>query len=149
LDEDYERHMTTIVDIADAVLAELGTATFSKPFVAQRAYRPLFDLAEMKDLHVTVVPKGLGKTLISRGALQSDYLIDVAVQQKPESIDNAALDALMVLVAEIAKHFEFKRLSAAPVIWIGTDNAPIYSPEHLEKFRQFTSVLTLTFRGAE
>ncbi len=32
------------------------------------------------------------------------------------------------------------------LIWVKADNAPIYSSEHLSELRQFTSVLTLTFR---
>jgi exodeoxyribonuclease V alpha subunit len=30
--------------------------------------------------------------------------------------------------------------------WLRTENEPVYSPGHLEELRQFTSVLTLTFR---
>jgi hypothetical protein len=29
---------------------------------------------------------------------------------------------------------------------VRTENVPVYAPEHLEEYRQFTSVLTLTFR---
>ena len=47
--------MPVITDVADAVVAELNAQTFSLPFEAKRSYQPQFDLAEMKDLHVTVV----------------------------------------------------------------------------------------------
>jgi hypothetical protein len=53
----------------------------------------------------------------------------------------------MALVEEIADFFRLRRLTSYPdAIWVRTDNVPVYAPEHLEEFRQFTSVLTLTFR---
>ena len=140
--------MATVVDIADAIVAALNGHTFSQPFTAQRCYVPTFDLKEMKDLHVTVVPRGLEMSTASRSLLQDDVQIDVAVQKKlpaDTSGDNAAIDALMGLVQEIA---DFIRSTGrfGDAVWVKTENKPIYSPEHLEQLRQFTSVLTLTLR---
>ncbi len=66
--------MALIVDIAEAVVTELNApstvlgagGTFSQSFTARRLYRPEFDLAEMGDLHVTVVPKGIETSGTSR-----------------------------------------------------------------------------------
>ena len=137
--------MSTIADIADAVVTELNGHSFSQPFTAARAYLPVFDLKEMKDLHVTVVPKGLELSTAGRGLAQSDVQIDVAVQKKLASADNAEIDALMGLVQEIA---EFIRATGrfGDAVWVKTENLPIYSPEHLGELRQFTSVLTLTLK---
>ncbi len=51
--------MAVIAEIADAVVAELNATAFSQSLVATRSYLPRFDLAEMKELRVTVVPKGV------------------------------------------------------------------------------------------
>jgi len=139
--------MAVITDIADAVVAELNAGTFSQPFEAKRYYRPVFDLAEMKDLHVSVVPRGMTIERADRSRNQHDVQIDVAVQQKFQSGDAAELDPLMALVEEIADFFRLRRLTVRPeAVWIRTENVPIYAPEHLDELRQFTSVLTLTFR---
>ena len=139
--------MATITDIADAVVAEMNGHTFSQTFTAQRHYRPIFDLAEMQDLHVTVVPKGLAIERLDRSRNQHDVQVDIAVQKKCQAADNAELDPLMVLVEEIADFFRIRRLAVCPeAVWIRTENVPIYAPEHLDELRQFTSVLTLTFR---
>jgi len=142
--------MALIVDIADAVVAELNGHTFSQSVTAQRLYRPVFDLADMKTLHVSVVPKGVEMQGASRTLVQHDYQIDVGVQKKlptNPSGDNAEIDVLMALVEEIADFFRQRRLQTLPnVVWVQTQNLPIYSLEHLEQLRQFTSVLTLTFR---
>jgi len=139
--------MATITDIADAVVAELNGHTFSQSLVAVRYYRPVFDLGEMQTLHVSVVPKGVTIERADRSRNQYDFAIDVAVQKKFEKGDAAELDPLMALVEEVADFFRLRRLAAYPdAVWVRTDNVPVYAPEHLEEFRQFTSVLTLTFR---
>ena len=137
--------MAMIADIAGAVVTALNGHSFSMPFTAQRAYLPVFDLKDMKDLHVTVVPRGVEMTTAGRGLAASDIQIDVAVQKKLTSADNAEIDALMGLVQEIA---EFIRSTGrfGDGSWVRTENVPIYSPEHLGELRQFTSVLTLTLK---
>lgn len=137
--------MALIPDIAEAVAAAMNGHTFSQPFTAQRAFRPVFDLAEMKDLHVTVVPKGVELSTAGRGLAQSDVQIDIGVQKKLAAGENAEIDALMGLVQEVA---EFVRATGrfGDAAWIKTENTPIYSQEHLGELRQFTSVLTLTLR---
>ncbi len=139
--------MAVITDIADAVAAEINRATLSQPATASREYLPHFKLEDMQELRVTVVPKSVLTQPGGRAHNQHDYAIDVAVQKKLQKADNAEIDPLMMLVDEIADHFRFKRLSSFPnAMWLKTENQPVYSPEHLQEMRQFTSVLTLTFR---
>lgn len=141
--------MTKITEIADAVVTELNGHSFSRPLTVVRAYLPVYDLAEMSTLHVTVVPKALASEIAGRNVMQSDYTIDVAVQQKPADLENPTLDALMSLVTEIADYFALRVLPAVKASCIRVENSPIYSTEHLGNLRQFTSVLSLTFRLLE
>jgi len=137
--------MALVADIAEAIVGALNGHTFSRPVVAARAYRPIFDLKDMTDLHVTVVPKGVELTTAGRGLAQSDVQIDIGVQKKLAAGDNGEIDALIGLVQEIA---EFIRATGrfGDAAWVKTENTPIYSQEHLGELRQFTSVLTLTLR---
>ena len=139
-----------IISVADAIVAELGTApadTFNQAFTAARHYRPQFDLAELRTLRVSVVPKGITITSLGRNSNQHDINVDVAVQKKVDADDLEVLDGLMLLTEQIANFFRLRRLSKMPeAIWIKTENVPVYSPEHLETKQVFTSVLTLTFR---
>lgn len=137
--------MALITDIADAVVDALNGQTFSQPVTAVRAYRAAFDLQEMKDLHVTVVPKGLELITAGRGVAQSDVQIDIGVQKKLATGDDAEIDELMGLVQEIAEFIRTTR-QFGDAAWVKTENTPIYSQEHLGELRQFTSVLTLTLR---
>lgn len=136
----------TINAIADAVVEQLNATPFSQPVAAVRHYQPIFELSEMTELKVSVVPRSLTSKALDRNRDSFDYRIDVAVQRKIEpSLEN--LDALMALVEEIADHFRRQPLVGFPQArCTEVENAPIYAAEHLEEFRQFTSVLTLTFK---
>jgi hypothetical protein len=143
---------TMMIDISDAVVAELNGApagTFAQTFTAVRHYRPQFDLAELKTLQVSVVPKAIAITGLMRSANQHDVSVDVAVQKKvtPPPEGAAELDGLMTLVEQIGDYLRLRRLTALPgALWTKTDNVPVYAPEHLEQKQVFTSVLTFTFR---
>jgi len=139
--------MATIVDIADAIVDELNGGTFSQAFTAERSYLPRFELPDMATLHVTVIPKSMEISQAggTRAKEQYDYRVDVAVQKREAELDE--LDALMSLVEEIADYLTGRALDTSPVAnWIGTENSPIYAPEHMGEFRQFTSIITVTYR---
>lgn len=139
--------MAVITDIADAVAAEINAGSFSQPVSATREYLPAFELADMQTLRVTVVPKSVTTLPGGRAHNQYDYAIDVAVQKKLDAADNTEIDELMTLVDELADHLRFKRLTDFPnAAWLKTENQPVYAPEHLQELRQFTSILTFTFR---
>jgi len=139
--------MAVITDISDAVVVQLNAGTFGQPFTAERAFLPVFELSYLKSVRVTVVPKGVTIIPGGRSHNQHDYAIDVAVQKKLDAADNAEIDPLVTLVDEIADFFRLKRLESYPgAIWLKTENEPVYSQEHLDQLRQFTGLLTFTFR---
>ncbi len=139
--------MPLITNVADAVVAELNSTTFSQPLQAERHYLPRRELGELKTLAVSVVPSHLSVQAASRGQVQRDVAIDIAVQQKLPQETSASLDPLLALAEEIAAHFQGKRLDSYPdAIWVKTEFQPIYAPEHIEQLRAFTSVCRLTFR---
>ncbi len=138
--------MAVILDIADAVVAELNATPFSQPVTAQRHYQPRFELLEMSELKVSVVPRSLVSKTLDRHRDSFEYQIDVAVQQKTD-LSQASLDALMTLVEEIADHFRTQPLASFPhARCTEVQNEPVYALDHLDELRQFTSVLTLTYR---
>jgi len=138
--------MATIIDIADAVVAQLNGGSFGQPIAAERHYQPKFELPEMTTLRVSVVPHGLSSKTLDRNRDTFDYLIDVAVQQKTD-MSQASLDALMNLVEEVADHFRTQPLASYPnARCTEVKNEPAYSQQHMDEFRQFTSLITLTFK---
>jgi len=139
--------VTVSIDIPQAVTAELNAGSFSLPFSAVRAYVPEASLEEMAGVHVTVVPSGMVKTPLNRSSLVAEVQVDIGVQKKLSTVDNAESDALLALVEEIADYFEQRHLVSIPgAVWVKTEHKPLYAAEHMDEYRQFTSVVTLTFR---
>ena len=139
--------MSTSIDIADAVVASLNLGTFSQSFTANRLYRPVFELKDLKTLTVSVVPKALSADSASRTEDAFTVDVDIAVQKKVDQLAASELDGLMDLVEEIVDHLRHGTLADKPdARWTGIANDPIFAPEHLEQQRVFTSILTLTYR---
>ena len=145
--------MALVIDIADAVVALLNgeDADFSQDFTAQRRVRPSFELTDLAELRVTVVPKAMETSTASRSLSQYDVQVDVGIQKKlPAGADEDVEVATMCgLVEEIADFLKGKALEGTGwrAVWAQpATNDPVYSVEHLAEKRVFTSVLTLTYR---
>ena len=142
--------MSLVLDIATAVAAELNAApqgTFDVPVQALCSVLPVYDLTQMADLKVTVVPKAVQIDGATRATSQFDVQIDIGIQRKLGSDLEAEVAALLDLVDQIAEYLRNRPLSAAQhAMWVSTANEPVYAPEHLADKRLFTSVLTLTYR---
>lgn len=141
--------MATVLQIADSVTAQLNAASLTHDFTAERLYVPNFDLEDMQDLRVSVVPRELLILAHDRTTSKYNARIDVAVQRKFNQGTNVEIDPLVALVEEIADLFRLKRLDSMPEArCIQVEHPVIYSAEHWEQLRQFTSLLTLTFQLA-
>ena len=62
--------MSIAITVADAVKDELNNGSYSESFIAERVYVPDYSLPEMKELHVTVVPRHVEVSLAGRGRTQ-------------------------------------------------------------------------------
>lgn len=143
--------MSLITDIADAVTAELNMApigTFSLGFTAVRRVLPAFDLSELAELQVTVVPKAMAINGATRSACQYDLTVDIGVQKKLSKDLDVDVAALGTLVDQIADYLRRRQLDSAPfATWVSMANEPVYAPEHLAEQRVFTSILIVTYRA--
>lgn len=142
--------MSLVIDIADAVAAELNSApagTFDPAFSVERRVLPEFGLEDLAELKVTVVPKRVEITGSTRSASQYEIAVDIGVQKKCGKDLDTEVAALGTLVDQVADYLRRRPLSAAPfAAWVGITNEPVYAPEHLAEQRVFTSVLTVTYR---
>jgi hypothetical protein len=135
-----------LLQVAEAVTYEINLGVYSQSVTAVRYYQPRFDLSEMDTLRVSVVPRSISEKQLSRALNSYDCGIDVGVQQR-SPMDQITLDGLTRLVAEIAERLRSHALSAMPdarLMDLGND--PVFAPDHLDELRQFTSVLSLTYR---
>ena len=136
-----------IVQLADAVVADLNAATFSQSFTVQRSYLPRWKLEELATIRVTVVPKDDVGERASRAQWQEDYQLDVAIQQRLGANETAQMDALVLLGQELADYFKSRNPAGDLATLVAVAFAPLFDPDHLEKHKTLTTILNLTFRG--
>lgn len=139
--------MSMIAGVTKAVVDELNAASFSLPFRAERFYHPELALPENKELRVAVAPKGVTREMLDRNRQKRDVEVYIAVMKKYTRGTPEEVDPLMHLAEEIGDFFTGKMLvSTPPALWVKTVHDPATAIEHMEKLRQFTSLLTVTFR---
>lgn len=133
--------------IAEHVATELTDAGLSQDVTAIRRYVVDFELRDLAGLKVSVVPRSWASQRMDRLTDRIDVEIDIAVQQRCDPGDLAAVDALMDLMREIEAHLnrlDFE--TSPPAHWVGSQIDPLYAADLLHEQRVFTSVLTLTYR---
>ncbi len=139
----------SVIDIADAVAEELNDplADFSQSFTAKRMVLPYFDIGELENLKVSIVPTEKKMESLTRSADLAECEIDVGVQKKV-SVDNEdEIVALIELTDEIARYMRGRKLrSQKSAVWLRSEIDPIYSPEHLAQHKCFTSLLRITYK---
>lgn len=135
-----------IIELADALVVSLNEQAFAAPpAIAERTYRPSYDLKDIKELRIAVVPASSETVLSDRVLAQYDIVLDVGVMKKLKLADVAEEDALMSIVQEIETHVRTTG-AIGDGQWVATVNDPIFSQEHLAEHRQFTSILSFAFR---
>ena len=140
--------MQMTIDLADAVTSQLNQSEIVTN--AKRQVLPIHDLSQLRELTVSVVPRGVQVQSITRKLSQYDCQVDIGIQKKltvPQDQIDPAVKGLSGLVEQIADYLQRQPLTDMPyAIWIKVENQPIYDPDHLANQRVFTSVLTLTYR---
>lgn len=134
--------MSELLNIAEAVKAEIDAALPSVK--AELRLLPEFELKELRELKVVVMPHSIEYNNLTRGASGKEIKIDIGILKRTGLDD---VPALLDLVEELAALFERRKLTKYPAaICSRITNDPLYSPEHLRQRQQFTSVLVLTFK---
>jgi hypothetical protein len=139
--------MSVLVQIADAVAASINGATFTEPLTAVRAYRPSYDLEQLAETRVTVVPRSMTIAALARLQSQVDCTVDVGIQQRVPAGDEARIDALLDLAETVGDHLRHKRLADFPeAAWLSIAHDPVAASEHLDERSTLTTVLSVTYR---
>ena len=140
--------MQMTIDLADAVTSQLNQSEIITN--AKRMVLPIHDLSQLRELTISVVPRGVQVQSITRKLSQYDCQVDIGIQQKltvPQDQVDTAVHGLSRLVQQIGEYLQRQPLTDMPyAIWIKVENVLIYDPDHLANQRVFTSVMTLTYR---
>ncbi|MFI4912437.1 MAG: hypothetical protein ACIAQZ_12290 [Sedimentisphaeraceae bacterium JB056] len=135
--------MIEALQLSKQLAESLSGSNFSQPFNASAKVLPEYELSALKNLTVTIVPKSVEIINLTRAASNFQIEIDVAVQKKITTKIDTDVESLLTLVSEIVDFVNRRNIGEARFIKVSND--PIYSTEHLNEKRLFTSLITVTY----
>ena len=127
--------MSEIIRIAEAVAESL------EKYHAEVLFFPEFELRNLDDLRVVVVPHSTEYKTVSRERHEEVLKVQIGFLKRG-SEEN--LDDLLQTVEKIGLGFLNRKLGGSTCVCVAYN--PIYSPEHLRERGQFTSIIELSFR---
>lgn len=144
--EETAEASSALLEVADAVAAEIVATSWSVPVVASRILN--LDLKwKALDAPPTVFVVGMSEKpkRVSRGKKIKIMVVHIGVMVRMPDREHATVDPYIALVEEIAEHFDEKRLPLIHEAMVRTAvNRPVYDEPDLVKLKQFTSVIRLT-----
>lgn len=138
---------SALIGIADAVVVFLDAGSFTESITPSRAVHVATDLKDIKTAMVYVIPKSSGISIADRTKDFVTYAVSLAVMKKIDPDDIAQVDAMLVLVEQIIAELNRKTILDPAVSFVSIENDPAYDADHLDQFRQFTSIVTVTYRA--
>ena len=135
-----------VLQLSEKIVTTLNDSEFDLEFTAVRTLFPFYELKDLSNLKVTVVPKSVNITTATRSSNEFDYQIDIAIQKAVKSPDDSEVTALTELALAIAKSFRNKVYEDIGAVCFKQSIDPLYSVEHIQPPSVFTSVLTLNFK---
>lgn len=144
----------TLLDIADAVVVKLNAGSFSKTFTA--AVRDDTDLkledSAADSVYVDIVPGGVKIERATRDARVFDCRTDIGIRCRPTTIDMTHFRDLLAFAGEIEEFLKpsdgnCRTLTTyTDAAWIASEFRALWVPRHWHEWRQFTSIISVTYR---
>ncbi len=134
--------MSEIIDLADAILNFIQNGNFGMAFEALRYYTPIYDLGELDNLVLAIVPRSWTISFISRVHDEKNIIIDIGINCRIKNDDEC--DNLIDFCRRIVEFFRGFKYQKFWCMERKID--PIYDPEYLLQNRQFASVISLSFK---
>lgn len=139
------------VKLANAICSELflNVPSFSRQFVPAVKMLPGWNIKELSELKVAVVPAFREETEETRTTTLNELKVDIGIQKKVEDVELETID-LLGFVQEVSDFMRKRKLvEYEDARWKKTENDPLYSAEYLYSKHIFSSVLTLIYRVME
>lgn len=127
--------MSDILNLAHAVAEDL------REYKAELLYFPEFELRDLDDLRIVVVPAGTQYKTLSRAAHEELPKVQIGILKRCRE---DALDEMLCFAEKLGLGFLNRKLAGGTCVSVIYN--PIYSPEHLRERGQFTSVIELVFK---
>lgn len=133
-----------LVALADAVVADLNTQTWSVRFeAARRFYVPEYRPQDLNVLRVVVVPDGELSNSLARDTWQHEATVEVSFWQRA---DEEECDELTGLVQEVGDWLRRNRpTNFSTARASSVQQSVAYDPNYLNEIGVFVAVLRVTF----
>lgn len=143
---------SVFVALGDAVKSEIERLTLSMPAIVTRELVPAFDLESLDDLRVVVTGKNETVERVTRGSIDRDVEIEIAVLCRVGQDDRTRADLVLRVADEIAANIRKKRaLDLYPgALFVSLSRPdPAYDLDHYLQFGQVSTYATTTWRISE
>lgn len=147
--------MSTHVDLQNAVVEALNSASLEFPIEAVAADEAYYELTEITNsLKVNVVRTGRTILPITRGRMtQCDYALSVGVMKRWEGLTNDQLkckfDQCDAFLDQMWKYLLAARFGVQQATPFAIEMVAPYSADHRERLRQFTAEFIISIRTIE
>lgn len=151
-----------IIDVADAIAAELNDHDFGHDYTAERSYGDWdMELSDLEHVHVDVVPAEAKIEQDDRGETLHTVSIDVGIRKRfgPTThmsdtgrVDKAEVNALVSLLQTFAEYLSpvgalAGRLPDVPeAAWDSVQVRALFIKDHLRELRQYTGIIRVTYQ---
>lgn len=141
-----------VVQLADALAADLNQAAFNKPLTAVVRFDTEVDYTELDELEhidVTVIPADKSRAREARAMHRDEMSIDLGVRRKVESKDDNTVRELLAVVEQIEQHCtDFSPdLNGRRAVFMEIQTDPLFDPVELKTNHLFFSVMRVFFRA--
>lgn len=144
------KKQATVVELADAVVAAINSASLPEPLPFKRRFIHLWELEDGEDIKASVIPRSDdGGALASRSDMRHEYAVDVAVSRRVAGVDDEWIEKLLLATEMVDDLFRFNRITLINAS--GMEFRPInrqstfLDPEQLHDRKLFTFISKLTF----
>lgn len=140
--------------IADGLVSALNAREWAEPYPAigaARKLKPVYELAELDMLRVTVVPGPFTEALATREETGGRYTVDVGIQRRLGMLegdaDEGQIAELLALEADMVDYLLTLELEVPTggAQAVSVEVNPPYDPVWLEQYGVFTGVVSVTF----
>ena len=146
--------VSTLNDGSGLIVTDWGSTQTGYQTVsvtASRTWLPVFELDDMYSTRVTVVPRQHTSIVASRSHLEHEVSCDIGIQKKlkrSKADEDAEIDYLVNFADSIRDKVSFVDhvISGHHASFLSINSETLLAPDHLEEMRQFTHVLTVTYR---
>lgn len=145
-----------IQEITKALTEQISAGTFTAAYptvTAVRDYLPNYDLEQLHDLRITVLPRELEVATASRGTEDHAYGVAIVIAKRTGGTTQE-VDDLLEFVEELIRKIRSGTLPEsaenpwpAGISWKAVAIDPMWSQEHLSERRVFFTAVSLTYVG--